>query len=283
MDNDSATDRPVVVGIADKQPALLAYAKQYAQRAGCGIKLVHAYAVPPTAMGSFYGVDIPEAYRAGGDEVLAEAVRQLSDDGVPPHVESLLVHGYAPSVLESASLSARVVIIGPDESKPWYIRLFEGRVARHLASHAGCPVIVVPDTWQPSDDGGGPIVVMVDGEDNAHGPLKYAFDTASALGVDLKVLHVASPDEGAYEPQWEAIRRVVDSWFDRHPEVHGVSQDVKGDVRETAVQAAEGASLLIVGRPHERRIVSFLMDLAAQEILAESGCPVAVVPSGYRG
>lgn len=279
--NASTVNLPVVVGIADKQPAALDYALREAERAACGIRLVHAYVVPPSAMGSFYSIDVPEAYRAGGQEVLAGAVRHVEESGVVVPVESVLVRGYAPSVLESESRSARAVIIGPDDSKPWYIRMFEGKVARHLVEHAESPVIVVPDSWHGTDDDA-PVVVMVDGETSAHGPLAFAFETATARGAELRVLHVTPPMDGLVDSEWATIRRVVDAWFDRHPRVRGGCQEVAGDVRETALDAADGAGLLIVGRPHERRLSNILMDSLAQEIIAEAGSPVAVVPAAYR-
>lgn len=152
--------------------------------------------------------------------------------------------------------------------------MFKGRVARHLAEHAECPVIAVPDSW-PRYRGDAPIVVMVDGETTAHGPLQFAFEIASARGAELRVLHVATPESDDTAGQWESIRRVVDAWFERHPEVRGHSEVVDGDVRETALRTAEGAGMLIVGRPHERRVTNVLMDSIAQEIIAEAGCPVA--------
>lgn len=279
--NSSPAIQPVAVGIADEHPAVLAYARQEAERAGCGIRLVHAYAVPPSAMGSIYSIDIPEAFRAGGQEVLDAAVRELKEGGVTVPIESVLIRGYAPSVLESETRSARLLLIGPDESKPWYARMFEGRVARQLVEHAECPVIVVPDTWEGVDDA--PVVVMVDGETSAHGPLAFAFATAAERRAELRVLHVTPPKDGMEDTQWEAIRRVVDSWFDRHPDVRGGSQEVAREVREAALSAAREAGLLILGRPHERRLSNILMDSLAQEIIAVAGSPVAVVPASYRG
>ena len=281
MDHVATTNRPIAVGIADKHPAVLDYAAREAERASCKVRLVHAYLVPASAMGSVYGLDVPEAYRAAGQEVLDEAVRHLTTTGATAPVESVLTRGFAPNVLEAATRSARMLIIGPDESKPWYIRMFEGRVARHLAGHADCPIVVVPDTWDlPHDDA--PIVVMIDGESSAHGPLEFAFETASARGAELRVLHVTSPEQGTHDDQWDAIRRLVEAWYSRHPEVRGSSEVVKGDVREVAVRTAENAAMLILGRPHERRVTGILMDSLAQEIIAEAGCPVAVVPSTYR-
>lgn len=278
----TALNLPIVVGVDVPQPAVLDYAGREAERFRCGIRLVHAYAVPPSAMGSIYGVDIPETYRAGGEETLQEATRYLKSSGTTAPIETVLVRGYAPSVLESESRSARLMIIGPDKSKPWYIRMFEGKVARELVEHAECPVVVVPDSWQRTDNAA-PIVVMVDGETSAHGPLKFAFDAALARRAELRVLHVRPPADGQDDTQWEAIRRVVDSWFDRHQQVRGRSREVAGEVRESALLAAEGAGLLILGRPHERHLSNVLMDSLAQEIIAEAGSPVAVVPAAYRG
>lgn len=278
----AARTLPIVVGVAGPQSAVLDFARREAERAACGIRLVHAYTVPPSAMGSIYGLDIPETYRAAGEETLQEAAGYLEASGATAPAETVLIRGYAPSVLESESRSARLVIIGPDESKPWYIRMFEGKVARQLVEHAACPVVVVPDSWHRTDDAA-PVVVMVDGETSAHGPLKLAFDTALARGAELRVLHVTPPMDGTVDDQWEAIRRVVDSWFDRHPQVRGGSQEVAGEVRESALRAADGAGLLILGRPHERRLSNILMDSLAQEIIAEAGSPVAVVPAAYRG
>jgi nucleotide-binding universal stress UspA family protein len=281
MDDKSIATAPIAVGIADKQPSLLDFARAEAERASCGIMLVHAYTVPAVAMGSMYGIEVPEAFRAAGQDVLDEAAHHLTKRGVTASIGSVLTHGDPATALEEATRSARLMIIGPDDHKPWYGRLFEGQVARHQSEHAECPVIVVPDSWERSHDND-PVVVMVDAETNARGPLQFAFETALARGSDLRVLHVATPEDSGRDTHWEAIRRVVGAWFDRHPHVHGEIQVVDGDVREAALRASDGTGLLIVGRPHERHVTSILSDSVAQEIIAGSGCPVAVVAGSYR-
>jgi nucleotide-binding universal stress UspA family protein len=272
--------KPVVVGVADKQPALLEYAREEAERAGCGVRLVHSYSVPPSAMGSLYGIDVPEMFRATGQEILAEAVGHLATSAGSVRVDGLLVRGFAPAVLESQSRSACLVVIGPDESKPWYIRLFEGRVAHHLVEHAACPVVVVPDSWQASSSHG-PVVVMVHGVARAQGPLAFAFEVASSRQAELQVLHVSRDDRP--DSEWETVRRVVDAWYDRHPQVSGRTRVVTDDVRDAAVRAANDASLLVLGAPHLPRAVNMVMDSVAQEVIAQAGCAVAVIPAGYRG
>jgi nucleotide-binding universal stress UspA family protein len=272
----------VAVGVAGDQPAVLDYARREAERAGCGMTLVHAYTVPPSAMGSMYGLDIPESFKAGGQAVLDEAVRQLSKEGAPDELDCVLTRGFAPAVLESQSRDARVMVIGPDEPKPWYIRLFEGSVARHLVEHAACPVVVVPAKWASSGESG-PVVVMVDSVATSHGPLAYAFEAASTRHTELQVLHVLASQDEATDDEWTSIRRVVDAWFARYPIVRGATRAVTGDLREGALGATYDAALLVVGQPDERHAPGFLVDSLARDIITSSDCPVAVVPVGYRG
>ena len=99
MNSDLSISHTVAVGIADKQPAVLDYARTEAERAGCGITLVHAYSVPSVAMGPMYGVEVPEAFRAAGQDILAEALDYLTKNGVTSPVECVLTRGHAPSVL----------------------------------------------------------------------------------------------------------------------------------------------------------------------------------------
>lgn len=278
---DVADNRPVAVGVADKHPAVLAYAMAEAHRSSCSLRLVHAYVVPPSAMSSVYGLDVPGSFRAGGQEVLNEAVHYLHRQAPVVAVETVLRRGFAKEVLELEAQQARLMVIGADESKPWPLRIVEGRVAHHLVEHAACPVVVVPQSWTAAQDAGA-VVVMVDGESTAHGPLAYACASASARDVELQVVHV-DPGSGAH-PSTDvlAIRRVVDVWFARYPQVRGGLHVVHGDVPAAALEAARGVGLLVLGRPHERRLINRAMDSLAQDMIAAAGCPVAVVPSGYR-
>ncbi|MET0467305.1 MAG: universal stress protein [Aeromicrobium sp.] len=283
QDTGHAERRTVLVGVADgDHRAVLEYARCEAERTGSGLTLVHAYTVPPSAMGWMYGLDIPEAYRAGGHDVLLEAVRRLTRDGLTTRIDTVLTRGFAPAVLESASRRAWVVVIGTDGSKPWFLRLTEGSVARRLVERAECPVVVVPGGWTSSRPVS-PVVAMVDDVDTAYAPLAYAFEAATVRPADLQVIHVADPRDRRPDDDWVAVQHVVDAWFDRHPEVLGSCRRVEGEPYPAALAAAHGAGLLVIGRPRDRRLPSLLVQSLAQEIIAVSECPVAVTPLGYRG
>lgn len=270
----------VVVGVDDGQHAALDYAAAEALRTGSPVRVVHAYVVPPSAMGAAYGVDVPESFREGGQEVLDSAVSHLTTNHPELVIEPVLRRGFAPGVLEAESGSARLLVIGPDASKPWYFRMFEGRVAHRLVEHAACPVVVVSDTWTPVHDASS-VVVLVDGESRAHGPLAFAFEAAAQRGAELQVVHVEPDADPEHDAEWHAVRRLAETWFAAHPGVLGSARVVHGDLRAAAIDVASTAGLLVLGRPHERRIANLALDSLAQDLVAAAGCPVAVVPAGH--
>lgn len=234
--------RPVVVGVDDGQTAALDYAAALALRLGCAVRVVHAYVVPPAPMGAAYGVDIPESFRLRGQEIVDAAVRHLGSAHPGLVVEPVLHRGMAPALLESESAEASVLVIGPDASKPWYFRMFEGRIAHRLVEHAACPVVVVPETWGPAHDVAS-VVVLTDREADAQGPLSFAREAATTRGAELEIVHV--------------------------------------DDRAEAVEIANQAGLLVIGRPQARHLTDLATDSLAQQLVSAVGCPVAVVPADY--
>lgn len=179
---------PVAVGVADDQLTILDYAAREAIRAGAGLRLIRAYAVPPAPPAPIAGVDIVASYRAGGQDVLDAAVRYLEQTHEGLVVECVLTRGHTQDVLERESADSRLMIIGPAARKPWYVKMFEGEVTHHLVEHAACPVLVVPSQWQDVRDGD-PVVVLVGGDAPAPRALEFAHKMAQARGVELRVVH----------------------------------------------------------------------------------------------
>lgn len=65
--------RPVVIGIADKQPTALRCAMHEAQRAGTSLQVVHAASIPVQSAEFYVGVDVFEDVKAAGQKVLDDA------------------------------------------------------------------------------------------------------------------------------------------------------------------------------------------------------------------
>jgi nucleotide-binding universal stress UspA family protein len=176
------------------------------------------------------------------------------------------------------SFGAGLRVIGPDESKPWFARILEGRVARHLVDHAKCPVAVVPDMWEPSRDDE-PVVVIVDDEPLAQGALAFAFETAERRHVELRILHVAAKMQDETDAEWSSMKWIVDTWQQRFPDVRESSHIVTRDVHAEAVSAGSGAGLLVVGRSRSHGAGNLLGASLARDIISVSDCPVVVVPT----
>lgn len=274
-------DLPVAVGVADHETAVLDYAAAEADRLGCGLELVHAYSVPPHAFGELYGYDFPATYRMDGEEVLRRAQDRVVAEHADQDVTCVLTRGVPPGVLERASRSARLMVIGQDPVKPWYFRLYEGLSAHHLATHARCPVVIVPEDWRERATHP-QVVALVDEAVPAHAILRFAFDTASARRSPVRIVHVT--DGGAADDdRWHATQEVLDAWCARYADVRvEIVADV-GDRRQLAVEAALGAALVVVGQPIATRPGSALTHSVAQALIARASCPVAVVPPRDEG
>ena len=85
----------MIAGIAEKDPAVLDYALEEAKRWDAPLRLVHTYVVPPSAMGSAYGLDIPAAYRDGAEQVIEDAVEYVHSRGLAPPLETSVIRGTA--------------------------------------------------------------------------------------------------------------------------------------------------------------------------------------------
>lgn len=254
---------PVAVGVADDQPAILEYAAREAVRAGCALRLIRTYAVPPAPMVPLAGVDIPASYRAGAQDVLDAAVTYVEQHHAGLEVETVLERAHTPTVLERESHTSRLMVIGPAARKPWYVKMFEGEVTHHLAERSECPVVVVPRGWlEPQPDA--PIIVVFEGEAAV---FEHACETAAARNAPLRILAATALNEDVLTP----LR-------DRFPQVVMSQELLTGEPRAAALRAAEHAALLVLARPDEHRLPLGLVDKLGQDIVAAANCPVVVVP-----
>ena len=278
-----ADDAPVVAGIAEKDPAVLDYALEEAKRWDTPLRLVHTYVVPPSAMGSAYGLDVSAACRNDAEQVIEDAVDYAQSRGSAPPLETSVMRGTAGPVLDRLSRGARAIVIGPDSHKPWAVRLFEGRTARHLVQHAACPVVVVPDFWEPKP-GRGRVAVLIDRVGLSDGPLRYAFDAARRRGGHVRVVQADSQYETAadLDAHREHLTWLLEGWRSWYPGVRAETTVLTGEPAQVAWASESGAELLVVsrsmGKPHVWPTTP-----AARTIALSARCPVVVVPAVFDG
>lgn len=276
-----ANDRPVVVGVRDQQPGLLDFAQGLAGVFDARLRVVHACQIPyPYAFSPLSVGDLPDTIVTAARKVLKDAENHLEAGGARADVAYELVAGFPPAVLGSESDGAKSVVVGTDDVG-WLDRLTGEAVTNFLCLHAQSPVVVVPpgvDAFAIEE-----IIVAVDTQTSASGPLQFAFELADKISVDVRVLHVMRHREAAehIESARVALAEVLAGWSETYPDLNVTTELVEGrdPADETLAVAGDGA-LVVAGRPHSGALRGWRAPVA--RALARAGRrPVAVVPPDY--
>lgn len=278
---------PVVVGVADKQPTALRFALREAHRRGTHLRVVHSAGLPVQASAAYAGgaagAEVLEGLREAGQQILDDA-RHFIEQEVTPATVTYVLTAVAPiEALESEATEAGTVVIGADDLS-WPDRLLGGATASHVALHATAPVVVVPERVYPTSSTGG-VVIALDGDSPARGPLQFAFEQAAARGHALHVMHAIPP--GTTRPDAEGIRanigEILAGWTTTYPGVRVLLSFPIDEPDDACVRATERSELVVIGRPHRHGLPFVLARPLAAEVLRHAQCPVAVVPETYRG
>lgn len=287
---DRTAQHPVVVGVDGSDQSMLAlrFGVHEAERAGCGLKLVHA--ISDSAPMAPLLMVAAGAMVEAGEQIAHEAaarVAGLTGGGVA--VETVVQLGARVSVLDEASRGARMVVLGHRERSALG-RIFTSSTTTGLAARAHCPVVCVPAAWSPDSDSGR-VVVGVEGSRPATPVLEVAFASAAARKAQLTVLHawkLPSPYDdvvGAHatDAEWReaataAMEALMADCRAAHPEV-----DVELDLRHqhpahALVGATEGADLLVLGRRGSGSPFGFYLGSIARTLIREARCPVVIIP-----
>ena len=277
--NANESKKPVLVAVQGDQPAVVRYAADEARRRRTNLVVLHVYGVVFAEPGVVATTISSPRDDAKAQEVLDRAKDVISgmDDG--PLTRYLAELGSVIGKIEEHVAHAQLLVIGADEIS-WIDRVLGGAIARHLAEHAACPVVVVPPHHDLSVLYGG-VCVAIDDDAHAAGPLRFAFEEASARESNLIVLHVVP--EGIKRPEVEAERvsvaEVLAGWRDEFPDVAVTSRVVfDDDVVEAAARASEESELLVVGRPRRRFLA---IHAVASRLTGAAHCPLAVVEGWY--
>lgn len=277
------TIKPVVVGIVDKQPTALRFAMREAIRTGAPLRVVHAVSMPVPVAEFYVGVDPLSEARDGGQKVLDDARHFIEQEPETPPVSYVLATEPVIEALQRESAAARVLILGADDVA-WYDRMLGGAVAAHMIRQAACVVVVVPEVSYPPTAIGG-VVVTLDGDTSAAGPLGFAFEHADSHDLTLHVLHAAPP--ATLTSDVEDIRvnigAILAGWSESFPDVRVIPTYIFDTPEQAIVDATERAELVVVGRPRNRSIAFALARPIATQVLRRAQCPVAVVPADYQG
>ena len=283
---------PVVLA-TDGTPAsdgALRYAAQQARMRGAELRILHVMpmAVPVPPLRPAEPTDLEPYAR----NVVSRAAKEARDLAPGLTVSTMLAHGGRVRAIVDGSADAQLVVVGRETSHGLE-RLLTGATTAGVASHAGCPVVVVPADWRPRDDaeGRGTVVVGIRRPDDASHVMAAAYEQAVSLGATITVIHsweMIDPyldriEARTHGDEWQALgEQLLDEalgpWRDQYPHLSIEPRVVHGHAASVLVAAAKAADLVVVRRAHEHRPFDHL-GATVRALLLASPAPVEVVPA----
>ncbi|MDQ0681729.1 nucleotide-binding universal stress UspA family protein [Streptomyces achromogenes] len=285
---------PVVTVGLDGSPASLTaarWAADEAEKRKLTLRLLHAWPllVPESAR---LPSEVDQNYWAKRLVHTAQAELQARHPGLT--VVGSLVAEDAHEALLRAATEAEMLVLGSRgmEAVESY---FMGDVSLPVVARAERPVVLV--RAEPADDEHAfappaRVVVALKLHTPGDGLLDFAFHTAAARGAPLVAVHGRSVPLHARMP-WGADHAVTEEmtkdartslsdalrpWQEKYPQVEVTESIRLASPAKAVVRAAEGASLLVVGRRAHRRGTGHHLGPIAQAAIHHGRCPVAVVP-----
>jgi nucleotide-binding universal stress UspA family protein len=293
---DTVKDSPVVVGLdgSDAGRAAVEYATDLACRAHLPLRLVHALAPATWAVrpGVGWNSDIEAIMRRSAQHLIDNTVEVLAAVYPDLLVTSLLTVGDPIDVLLEQSRTAHTTVLG-SRGAGGFADLVVGSTTLHVAAHASCPVIAVPDPPDHDAPRHG-VVVGVDGSELSEAAIGYAFEMAAEMGEKLTaILTWHDPTRtglgrmmpGTFNQSVvvAAERRVladsISGWGRKFPAVEVEAQVVPGHPVPALVSHSTNARLLVVGCRGRGALRSLVLGSVSHGVLHHATGPVAVVHS----
>ena len=268
--------RPFIVVGVSGQPESFPAARWAAREADARrFELVIAHAAPTPYGNPPWNSEVVDAMVVDAEAVVDEAMSHIV---IPPHLSVRRVVEPIPPVALLGRLAedAEFVALGRDNIAP-FRRVTEGAVTAPICEAAPCPVVVVPAYVEATPRQ--PVVVAVDGTTAARSALRVGFDEAAIWRLPLTVLHARPDDDSAQEAEERRlnIEEILAGWKADQPDVSVHSEVVPGDPADVIADYSEHAALVVVGRPHRRRMGSWVRSVASA-VLSHCECPLVVVP-----
>lgn len=207
-------------------------------------------------------------------------------------VEQQVVNDHAASALLEASDGAELLVVGA-RGLGRLQSLLLGSVSSAVLRHATCPVAVVRDGTELSDEGVARVVVGIDGSDTAGRALEWAVQEGRLHEATVEVVHAWTFPYGAGEkfaavafdstPLEDAARRTLDAAVES-VDTSGLPAPVVrtltiGSAAATILRAAEGSELVVVGSRGLGGFKGLVLGSVSYHIVHHATCPVVVLPA----
>ncbi|MCD2444217.1 universal stress protein [Agromyces sp. SYSU K20354] len=281
--------REIIVGVSTAVDAGLHAVRWAARRASMRGARLHIVHVIDLAVETTRDADLMAAAKAEAQGAIDAAIAIAIEVDPDLEVVTTFEHGPATEVFDELSRNAELLVVGSD----WHGGKRPSRRGVHslrIAAGSHVPVAVIPDIDVTGRRG---VVVGVDGSASSATTLEFAASEAERLGEPLIAVHawdlgvivgaeygygVSMVDDGdlssaARELLETALQPVVAA----HPELEIDQRVVVGDPVVALSDAADEASLLVVGSHGRGALARFLLGSVSHGILAHLEGPTVVV------
>lgn len=276
----------VVVGVDGSDAALdaVAWAAREAAARHADLLLVQAFDVAGLYADAAVAPlldDVEESIREESRATL-DAARHAAAQAAPEVAVDVAEDRRAPSTaLVERSTTAELLVLGSAGRGAMGTAL--GSVTLAVASHAGCPVVVVRGT---SSDG--PVLVGIDGGPLSGVALEHAFAAAAEHGTGLVVLHAwhdgrspALRATGAFDRLREAEERALAErlagWSERYPDVVVERVIERAEPGRVLAQRSGAARLVVVATRGRGGFAGLLLGSTGLALVQRADCPVMLV------
>lgn len=283
----------VVAGIDGSDTALggVRWAADFAASQGLSLLLLHAI---PRLDWHFTSADSPAELESSsaGDAVLAAAEAAVRATHPDLAIRTAAVKGAVATVLEEASRSARLLVVGAGAAEH---RALGGHAVK-IAHRTHCPLVVwrkpvATRTGKPL-----PVVVGVDESEHSTRALAQAFDVAAMAHAPLSVVHmweitaaVGMGDLGGQGMMdWQLLdllesrqRQRMDELVEpfarkyRNAHVTKVFQDISP--ARGLTDLSREAQLVVVGSRGRGNLADSILGSVSQTVIHHAECPVLIV------
>jgi nucleotide-binding universal stress UspA family protein len=296
---------PILVGYDGSEGSRVAlrWALEDGAERGLAVRLMHVVEFPwrvpseSAANGDTVRAVLLDEAESVLDKVAAEAAA-VAPAGV--EVTSTILAGPISGTLCEESSRASMVVLGR-RGMGGFTGLPVGSVSVAVATHAGCPVVVVRDDVPPSPNL--PIVVGVEESPDARLAVGFAFEEAVARRAALVAVRAWTPPSSPWRSErWpqnldidevelaerNLASQMLHDWCERYPAVEVSVRTVSATPAHALEIASRDAQLLVVGCRGRGGFHGLLLGSVSLQVLHGARCPVAVVrdyiaPSGEVG